>query len=162
MHRLRAAGVVGITLVVAACTASPTTTSTTAPVADAHTPASTAVSGDIATSADDDAVDVEGKAQVPMDGSADVDRGNVSGTAGEEAATGSDSEDSSSEQDSTSTAQADAGTTTTTAGVNSTAELGGLVDEVTELLADLDGILTDLDADLAGVQDGLNQNEGDI
>lgn len=46
--------------------------------------------------------------------------------------------------------------------MNNTAELEGLVDEVDDVLADLDTILADLDADLDGVQDGLNQHEGDI
>lgn len=163
MHRLWAAGVVGFTLLVAACTAAPTTTSTNAPVPDAHMSASNAGSDDVATSADDDTAAVGGEAQLPIDSLVEGDQDNASGPAGGQAEAASETEDTTSQQESTTATQADPGTTTTTTtGVENTVELDGLVDEVTELLADLDTILADLDADLAGVKDGLNQDEGDI
>ena len=164
MHRTRAAGVVGLTLLVAACTTAPATTPAstgTVPEPTSGTSAPTPASSDpapglgagskeagdgtpplteVPTNVDDEAIGQANGATGPV----------VELT---EAPSG---------QTPTGPEHVEGETTTTTSGANSTADLEELVDEVADVLADLDSILADLDADLAGVQDGLNQNEGDV
>lgn len=162
MRYSRAACAIGLVLAMAACGAGPSTTPTVDPLPTPDTRASTTppteVEGtnvDIATTEGADERLLWDPVHAAPGGSATTDDAD---DAGEELA----SDESPSQQEPTTQGQPDNGTTTTPPNEDTTAEIDGFVDDVADLLGELEAILGDLDADLAAVQDGMNQDEGDI
>jgi len=160
MRYSRASGVVVLTLVLTACNAGQATAPPAAPQPEAPTPTTapndvgrtnvgiTSTEGGDEVQPLDRALTVPGDAATTAGGVVDIEV-----AVPDQSATGSES---------TTDVEPDPGTTTTPTNAVATDELDELVDDVTDLLSDLAVILGDLDAELDTVQDGMNQEEGDI